>query len=90
MTSPAPLPGLGPLGTRIWHAAPFLERVPPEAAGRDARAGAIQKRRAEDHLCLLCGGQARAAIIARPRGSWPGPYWVDLCWACYTGVLAES
>jgi hypothetical protein len=41
----------------------------------------------ELHSCVSCGNRANAALTAETD---LGERWVDLCWSCYTLVLAGN
>jgi hypothetical protein len=92
-TPNGPLRQPGPLELQIWAACPGLDEVPAEvlAGGGTAEAEAMRSRVEEcRYQCLLCGGLARAALVARPLIDPDArPVFVDLCWACFSALKSE-
>lgn len=41
----------------------------------------------EVHMCLACGGEAKAAVIAETTG---GKRWLDVCWDHYAALAAPD
>lgn len=83
----------GPLATRVYWAGPFLPRLAEaDAADREAEARAIGRRRAEAHLCVLCGAPAGRAVVYRPPSSQADrdPRYVDLCAGHLAAIRDET
>lgn len=83
----------GPLATRVFWAGPFLDKLAPDdAADREAEARAIDRRRAEAHLCVLCGAPAGWAVVYRPPSIQADrdPRYVDLCAGHLAGIRDET
>jgi hypothetical protein len=86
------IPEPGPLSLLIWTVADQRERVPAGLPSDGPVLARAIARRAlnEVHRCLLCGGCAQAAVVARPWGRPELPRWVDLCARCFHAVRAEA
>lgn len=79
---------LGPVRLRILYASPFLPAIPAALAGDPGGlARAMDARRAEGHLCVLCGAPAGFALTAAPRDL--SLRFCDLCGTSLHDLKAE-